>query len=344
MNTPESLPPFAARLEPARRELESYAMVPLIEDLSTIASLNSGVLFVADGGNRHSAGAVALAYAPGRNDEFTNTNIKGHRVDIHPATTTVGKTFETHRSEISPSIMNPDGHVVWGAYMSPVGNSEAAVLQLAFDKSKPLPSEKNLADVWKKYEESINEATEALILANRNRPSLLYDLLLKEAESANGIVVKWDISKSTQMVDEDYSMFNHYIQELEQLIDLQTKVYGGRIVSLNGDGQNIVVDLPADINRNNPVEIVAYGLRTAKPLLRAILAANAQISPSYGKLEPHIRISLGLGHVELSRSGEETGKVFWDVDKTLKLLPRDVDTARLTDIARRALSMARQYK
>lgn len=343
MNSPEHLPPFAARLEPARRELES-AMTPFVGDLSDIPSINSGVLFVADRRHHRSAGAVAQVYAPDRPDkihDFTKNNIEQHRVDINPSTTTVGQTFETHQSLLSPSLMNPDGHVVWGAYMAPVGDSEAAVLQLAFDKSQTLPSEKTLADIWKQYEKTIEEATESLIIANRDRPSLANDLLLEEPVTSNGFVIKWDISKSTKMVNQQYPLFRQYLEELELRIKLLAKEHDGRIVSYNGDGHNIVVDLPADINRNNFVEIGAFGRRTAKPLMLAILAANAQISRSYGKLNPHIRIGLGLGHVESSGSGEETGTIFWNVADTIESLPRYCNSSQITAIAQRALFMAR---
>ena len=344
MSSSEHLPPFAARLEPARRELELDAITPLVEELSHIPLFRSAVVFTLDGWHRDSAGAVAHVSAPGVTDEFTNRNIVGHRIDTNPSTTTAGKTFETRKSQLSPSLMNPDGHIVWGAYMAPDGDSEASILQLAFDKSQPLPSEKNLADVWKKYGKIITEATESLVMANHNRLSLLDDLLLEEAVSPNGFVIKWDVSGSTKMVDKDYQIFNHYVQELKLRIDLLANNYDGRIVSHNGDGQNIVINLPTGINRNDLAEVGAFGQLTAANLVNAILTANAQISPSYGKLEPHIRISLGLGNVELSRSGEETGTVFWDANNTLESLPRYANSAGRTTIARHALSLARQYK
>jgi len=198
---------------------------------------------------------------PDRSDDihiFTKKNIVQHRVDINPSTTTVGQTFDTHQSLLSPSLMNPDGHVVWGAYMAPAGDSEAAVLQLAFDKSQTSPSEKALADIWKQYEKTIEEATESLILANRDRSSLSNDLLLHMPVTPNAFVIKWDITKSTEMAHRQYPLFRQYIDELEQRINRLVEDYGGRIVSYNGDGQNIVVDLPADINRNNPVEIGGF--------------------------------------------------------------------------------------
>ena len=344
MNRPEILPPSAARLEPARRELELDAMIPLVGELSHIPSFKSAIVFTLDGLHNHSAGAVAHAHAPGINDVFTEKSIVGHRIDTNPATTTVGDTFNTRRSQLKPSLMNPDGHVVWGAYMAPSGEKSASVLQLAFDRLQTLPSEKTLADVWKKHQGPITDATEALILANIDRLSLSNDLLLDTPDTPNAFVIKWDITKSTEMVHRHYPLFRQYIEELEQHINLLVQAYSGRIVSYNGDGQNIVVDIPDVINRNNPYEIGIYGQRTAAPLIRAIRKAHKQIASSYVELSPTIRIGLDLGHVELSEMGEETGLVFWNAAETIDSIPRDKSGSRTTRMARLALTSARQNK
>jgi hypothetical protein len=346
MNGMETLSPHAARLEPTRQELES-AIKPLVEDLSSIPSLNSAVLFALDPWHLRSAGAVAQVYAPDRPDEtqdFTKKNIQGHRVDTNPSTTTVGKTFESHQSQFNPSLMNPDEHVVWGAYTAPAGDNQAAVLQLAFDKLKALPSEKTLAEVWKQYEKSISEATESLIRANIDRMSLSNDLLLDTPVTPNAFIIKWDVTKSTEMAHRQYPLFRQYLDELEQYINFLVEAFEGRIVSYNGDGQNIVVDLPTSINRNNPVEIGVFGQSTAAPLVNAIVKANAKISHSYAALKPHIRVGLGLGHVELSEKGENTGLVFWETAEAIESLPRDYTSIRFTDITRHALIRARRNK
>lgn len=346
MNSMETLPPYAARLEPVRQELES-AIKPLVEGLSNIPSLNGAVLFALDPWHLRSAGAVAQIYAPDRTDklhEFTMNNIQGHRVDTNPLTTTVGKTFESHRSQLSPSLMNPDEHIVWGAYMSPVEDSRAAVLQLAFDKLKVLPSEKSLTDAWKQYEKTITEATESLIRANIDRMSLSNDLLLDTPITPNAFIIKWDVTKSTEMAHQQYPLFRHYLGELQQHINLLVEAFGGRIVSYNGDGQNIVVDLPTNINRNNPVEIGLFGERTAARLVNAIVKANTKISHSYPALKPHIRVGVGLGHAELSNMGEDTGLIFWDTTEATESLPRDYTSIRYTNIARQALLRARRNK
>lgn len=343
MNNVEHLPPSAARLKPAQNELE-LAITPLVEGLSDVPSFNGAVLFVADHWHRQSAGAVALVHTPGLSDErlhFTNANINNRRVDI--TATTVGQTFQTRQSRLSPSRMNPDEHTVWGAYMTP-GHNEAAVLQLAFDNSLPLPSEEVLASAWEPYSTIINDATEALIRADLDRTSLANDLLLDTPVTPNAFVIKWDITRSTKMVHHQYPLFRQYLDELERSINALTETYSGRIVAYGGDGQNIVIDIPEGIDRTNLAEIGAFGARTAAPLTRAILEAHAQIASSYAALRPNIRVGLDLGHTELSELGEETGSVFWSAAETIDSLPRNQTGSNTTRMARLALMVARQIK
>lgn len=238
--------------------------------------------------------------------------------------------------------MNPE-HIVWGAYMSP-GDNQSAVMQLAFDASQPRPSERNLHDAWKRYGVSICDATEALVAASLARSSISNGLLLDSPVTPNAYVIKWDVTRSTDMVDQNYPLFRNYLQELEQRINKSVEHLGGRVVSYSGDGQNIVITIPPEIDRANLTAVGVFGQQTAEPLLQAIITAHEQTAPSYQALRPHIRVGLDLGRTEISETGEETGSIFWKAAKTIEALPRNKTSHEITNVAQLALWLARQQK
>jgi len=341
MKEVESLPRYVSRLAPLTGDVE-LSMQSLVEDLADPA-LNGAVLFVPDSWHKDEAGAVAVSHVPGLSDDrsnFTDTNIRHHRIDM--TATTVGETFRSRQSRLSISHMNPE-HIVWGAYMSP-GDNQSAVMQLAFDASQPRPSEKKLRDAWKIYGTSITDATEALVTANLARASLSNDLLLDSPVTPNAYVIKWDITGSTDMVNQNYPLFRNYLQELEQRINKSVENLGGRVVSYSGDGQNIVITIPPGIDRTNLTAVGVFGHQTAEPLLRAIITAHEQTAPSYQILRPNIRVGLDLGHTEVLETGEETGSIFWNAAKTIEALPRNKTSHEITNVARLALWLARQEK
>lgn len=342
MKEVDPLPHYASRLAPLTRDIE-MSMQTLVEELASPA-LNGAVLFVPDRWHKDEAGAIAVSHTPGLSDDrrdFTDTNIKQHRIDM--TATTVGETFRSRQSQFNASRMNPTEHIVWGAYMSP-GDNQSAVLQLAFDASESRPSEKTLHGAWDKYGTSVNDATEALITASLERSSLANDLLLDTPVTPNAYVVKWDVTRSTDMVDRNYPLFRNYLQELEQRINISVENIGGRVVAYSGDGQNIVITIPPEIDRANLTAVGEFGQRTAAPLLQAIMTAHEQTALPYKTLRPNIRIGLDLGHTEILETGEETGSIFWNIAKTIESLPRNRTSHKITDLAQLALWLAKQKK
>ncbi|MFZ1812198.1 MAG: hypothetical protein WAU02_01565 [Candidatus Saccharimonadales bacterium] len=307
---------------------------PLVEDLASIRSCNGAVVFMRDGFHRDDAVALSSVEAAVAEDrlEFVRSAIEGHRVDLNAST--LGTTFTTHISKIEKSRMNTD-HLTWGGYID-LPNDHEAVVQLAFVKNRALPTPTQLDKIWSKHRSEI--AHSLIALTTYDTVSIADEHRTLVPVTPNAFVIKWDLANSSQTVATAYGDFRHFITTFEYALSALVPYHGGTIASFTGDGQNIVIRLPGDIDPNDQHAIATFGHDTVLPLIDKIQRAHESLAAHYPVIM-RLNLALGLGHIETSQHGEVTGPIFWKLSSKLKSLSVSGDMINivLEDAARSVL-------
>lgn len=292
----------------------SIRLKPYATELSNLPSFVGVAIFVKD--QWHTDNASLVAYAP-RNKRrrhkllsFTKKSIIGKRVDL--AASTLGEIFKTRQSTLQPSRMYKH-HNVWGAYAA-VGLDLEFVIQLAFDtrffKNNP-PTDALLADTWAKYQESMVNALYEL--DQYSVKSFGDTLALDVPVTPNTYVIKWDIVNSTEHAAKDYGEFRKFLVTYEGVANVLAAYTDGSSTSYMGDGQNIVLTLPPNIDPNDPKQVGAYGRKHVVPLISKLVNAHKSMNTPY-----RLRFAVGLGYIETSQHNEQTGPVLWKLHRLLK--------------------------
>ncbi len=288
---------------------------PLGAALKPIKSYNGHAVFIRDRHYTGLAATVAMHYprVNAKRHEFARANVDGRAVDL--SSSTLGTTFETRQSALLPSAMNRQ-HIVWGVHI-PLSGTQEAVVQIVFDKTAGTPpSLGTIEKAWESHETEI--VTPLKDLAALNLPSLIEACRLGAPSTPNAFVLKWDVMDSSYVARHDYGELRHFISTFEHTIEPIVDYYGGHIAGYDGDSQDIVVPIPSDIDRNNPREIKAFAARAITPLIDKIRIAHATIAPDYTPVM-RIRLGVGLGSVQTTLLGEQTGPVFWSVSDKMKM-------------------------
>jgi hypothetical protein len=303
-------PPIATTLA-----LIELSLRPLAEALSHIKAYNGPVVFMRD--QHYSDRAAVIASYPARVNakrlQFVHHNIEGRSVDL--LATTLGETFTTKQSALRPSRVNRQ-HIVWGAYV-PLPGGHEAVVQLAFDKTiGAAPSVATIETAWASCQDEITEALQSLAILDM--PSIIDACRLDVPMTPNAFIIKWDIMDSSHAARIKYGELRHFITTFESTIQPLVTRYGGHIPSLRGDGQNIIIWLPSDIDRNSPRELKAFARRFVTPLIEKIRVTHATMASDYNPIM-RLRLGVGLGVIEVSQLGEETGPILWDISTKMKM-------------------------
>lgn len=248
--------------------------------------------------------------------EFNHDTIRGHYVDLQA--TTVGKTIRARRSFSALSTMNPEHHVVWGEYFQAGTNSTRnahGVLQLAYERSLRgnLPISKRTLPTAQEMSQ-VSDAVTAL-LRSVPEATLGTELMLDVPVTPNAFVVIWDMHDSTEKVRTSYPEFRKQYANFIEAIKPMLTASGGKVVSNNGDGQNIIIPLPAAVDRNSSYSIANFGHDVVMPLVEHMQG----IGIVQGGRTTKFPVGVGLGSIEtLPQNGEVTGPVFWDTKECLK--------------------------
>ena len=320
-------PPLATTLA-----LIEASLRPLAEALSHIKSYNGPVVFMRDRHYPDRAGAVASypARVAAKRLQFVRSTIEGRSVDL--TASALAETFASKQSSLLPSRMNRQ-HIVWGAYIALPGD-QAAVVQLAFDKSVgAAPSVATIEKAWFACRDEISDAVHDL--AMRDLPSVIDVCRLNVPTTPNAFVLKWDIMDSSHVARANYGELRHFITTFETALRPQVSFYGGHIPSYRGDAQNIILPLPPELDRNNPHEISTFAQTRLAPLVDKIRLIHSTMLPNYSPAM-RLRLGVGLGFVETSQLGEETGPILWDVSAKMKMSATNGDlfTLCIDDTAR----------
>lgn len=304
----------------AAAESVASALAPLVEALAEFGKFNGAILFVPDGHHTGTAGAATVVHAPGRSArqlEFARRHIQGHRVDLRAST--LGDMFREPGSSYLPSRLNPRSHQVFGLSIGPASRPHA-IVQLAFDVRAPgeLPSIERIRDVHADHTPVVHAATGELLRAGKELRSISDALLLSTPTTPNAYVIMWDVVESTALARLDYGWLRHYLNTFGGQVAQLVEAAGGNIAGHRGDGQNIVLPLPADFDRADHAALEQFVATQALPLVHQIEAAHAAIGAPMGI---KIRLTHGLAHVESSYLGEATGEAFFRLAQALKSTP-----------------------
>lgn len=171
--------------------------------------------------------------------------------------------------------------------------------------------------MWQHYRDDIAHSLQPL--ATYDTPSIADEHRALAPVTPNAYVIKWDIANSSQSVASNYGDFRHFLTTFEYALSALVPYHGGVVTSFTGDGQNIVIRFPGDIDPNDHVAIATFGHTTVLPLIDKIQRAHESLTIHY-RPTMRLNIALGLGHVETSQHGEITGPIFWQLSTRLKSL------------------------
>lgn len=291
----------------------SEALHPFVNALINEPSFVGTAVFFKDGWHQDTAGILTMVYASKRSRKqlaFSKQAIASHRVALDA--TTLGETFaaETTDLTLKQSRMNPH-HTVWGVYMK-IDAQHEFVVQSAFDlRFGPPPLVEVLVKKWHSVAEQFHTAV--LPIDTLDVPSLSDSLELDVPTTPNAYVIKWDVTQSTRHVQRTYPAFRTFANRYESAVNAIIRSEGGIIASYTGDGQNIVLPLPADVDPNNLEAIQAFEQTAVRRLVKKLTTAHSTLPRRYP-----LRFAVGAGYVESSHHGEATGPIFWKLSSLLK--------------------------
>lgn len=297
------------------RALLELSLRPLCEALSHVKSYNGAVVFVRDHHYTDQAAAIAACSArvAAKRLEFVRQSIEGRSVDLRVST--LGETFASAELQLRPSRLNRQ-HMVWGAYVA-LPASHEAVVQLAFDKTAgAVPSPATIEKAWRDCRDEIVDSLQQI--AVRNEPSLIDAYKLDVPVTPNAFVMKWDLLDSSHAARGHYGELRHYITTFESTIEPIVDYYGGHIASRAGDAQTIIVPLTDSVDPSNLKDLKQFAKKTVTPLIDKLRTAHETLAPHYQPVM-RIRLGVGLGYIETSQLGEETGPILWDIASKMKM-------------------------
>lgn len=291
---------------------------PLVDNLGDFPGLVGAGLYMRDGFRSDTLDVVSIVDAPGASEELQEFNrecVLPRRIGVR--TSAAGRALTSGHSGVSRSVMNPEKHVVFNSYMR-IGLRGSAVLQLAVDSTEHTVDLDRLEKIGEQLRvEDVKDAVRELRKSVRlgGYVSLGDEMELDVPVTPNAFVAMWDVAGSTDMVNDSYGPFSNYYQNLGLSVMEIAERHGAKVVAQKGDGQNVVLPLPAHVDSNDPRSIAEFGKRSALPLVGDIRAANRVIGSRYMP-SPDIRVGLSVGFVEKQRAQrrarpEISGPPFW---------------------------------
>lgn len=329
----------ATRLQTASKE----ALRPFHDDILTEAgpSFRGLTAFVVDRWHEGSANDVATLQ-PATDDReryrFYDENIKQNRIDL--AATAFGQAMNMNHAQHLRSRMNPDHHLT---YAAPVTNHDRAIggVQSVFDTSDGhWLAEEKLASIYQTHTpaiETVLHEFDALALSHNVR-SLGDTLELLTPTTPNAFTISWDLVESTKLAlsEEHYGALRNYLLDAKTIFNHIVARYSNHQYHDNGDGQDMFIWLPSSVNRADPQRVSEFGHDTIPLLLHQIEAAQQELATAdYPDINPKIRLTVGLAHVEKNRFEGVTTSELWAIDGAMNTAARS--GVGYTEAARAAL-------
>jgi len=310
---------------------------PLNEDLAAESTAFNGIVYYGTE-RRHYGTANALLsldapdIATERND-FRRQNIDNHRVDL--AATALGRTIRGQNGLFVASEMNTSNHMTWG-HVSKIKDRVAGVTQFAFSVADgTLPSNRKMDAIWEKHASSIEDIAYALDSLASTTDSLGDSLELLPPTTPTAYLVRYDIVNSTEAATSDrYGALRSYQAKWDGELSKLVESYGSTLIN-EGDGHTIVIPLPPYTDVNSALDIRMFGTSHIKPLIEKMQLSHQELAALYSDLDPHIRLSIGLGHLEEDLHGKLTGPVMFEIGNMMKQAPHEPIT--YTEAAQKAL-------
>ena len=290
-------------------------------------SFDGLVTFSIDNWHEQSASAVATLQPPTDDNErfaFYRTNIAHNRIDL--AATAFGDAMHMHDPQYLKSRMNPKHHHTYAPRVVIDGRVTGGV-QAAFNTTYgDVIPEKKLEAIWKQYTPAIQAVMHEFDqLADPKKMRSIGDTLeLLAPTTPNAFIISWDMAGSTAMAlsDEKYGALRNYLLDAKGIFNQLSSSYKGDYHD-NGDGQDMIIWLPNDVDRSDPKSVGAFGHTTILPLLSDIQSAQQELVESdYQDINPKIRLAIGLAHVEKNHFEGRTSRELWEIDQVMNIAPR----------------------
>jgi len=297
---------------------------PLHDDLlyESPQSFDGIVSFATDKWYESTASAVAtIQPTPDTDDRFTfyRTNIEHNRIDL--AATAFGDAMRMKDPRYLQSRMNPDQHVTYAPRVVIDGRVIGGV-QAAFNTTlgEPMPEE-TIAAIWQKHAPAVEHVMREFdLLAGPETVRSIGDAFeLLTPTTPNAFLVSWDTSGSTEMAlsDEHFGSLRDYLIDAKHMIN-RLAAPNKSDYHDNGDGQDMILWLPGGVDRADPASVAAFGHATVLPLLQTIQAAQQElVAQAYADLNPRIRFTIGLAHLEKNEFEGYTSRELWEIAQVM---------------------------
>ena len=328
-------PHYLGRAAERQRAVEvtrqaNRAITPLNERLAELTPAYNGLVYLAtprlDARRPRRGQAVATygaeaPHAPAAQNKFYRENIAGRGISL--ANTAFGTAIAEHLATPKEPIgfrssrLNPEQLTLTTPVTARDIQADRKILgalQVALDPAFGIiENTEEMKAVIADAQPLLSELGQEFDALDTPTRSLGRAVNAQAPLTPNAFLLRWDTINSTELALSDtYPEVENYFDDMNAMIEAETREFFSTRSLNTGDGQNIVINLPelsryADIHEQQR-SIRLFGRQAITPLVARIVSTQAEIADQYKALSPKMRLSVGLGYVE-----DETGQVFWDV-------------------------------
>lgn len=196
------------------------------------------------------------------------------------------------------------------------------VAQVALSEHDALPDPDSLEEVWNIHQRELNVMNESAadLMTESRRLALHQELELLPAVTANGFIVRWDLDNSTRLAAGPlYGKVRNFLEDSRDVVRHIVQDTPNALFNI-GDGQNIIVMLPENLDGADPELIVEFEKEYIAPIVTSLEEALHSLASSdlYSTLDAHVSIGATSGHIERNRDGSFDSPALWKVSSKTK--------------------------
>lgn len=305
-------------VEAAQREAEEL-LTPLHHDLLEFPAYTGGTLTIV---NKWSLGELAdpvvslQAEAVADDHAFYDTTIHGRSYRVKKSAFAEALRLPSDSQTFIRSVLNPGRHTTF-TYPGTVQDVRRGGFQTAFDPNLgPLPDDATMNKLGVKHKEALAGSYRTMLEAESDVRSLGDALFLNFPEQPNAVLVSMDQTSSSKLVETYDRRYLAYLERAKRLFEKTVRQTGlDPFVRFhdNGDGLDAALRLPDSFDYLDEEALAAHINELVLPTLEDFLKQHTALAglSLFARMKPEMRLSVGLGYVELEASGDTRGPENW---------------------------------
>jgi hypothetical protein len=219
------------------------------------------------------------------------------------------------------SHVEPSRLMTWSPHPIMDGEKPINSIQLAFDVTQKdgMPDQSTLERIYAAHLPVIQDIAHGFHTFEQQYGLLQNSLELKRPVAPNSSVIRWDLVGSTPLATGPLSpiLFNLLDTFKSKIADIANTNLRGIVDG--GDGQNIIIGMPADIDVWDPASIARHDRNNIQPMVQMISDAYNKLLPDFPELnDPELRIAFTNGYVDPDQNSYINAPTLWRIAEKLK--------------------------